>query len=83
MIDAFAQACVHEDETICVFHAQIRRTFREDAHEWVITLMLTVFGIASVPHGVLLLCGLFFSYLSCQSDPVACKVSSTANGGMK
>ena len=79
IFDSFAQAYVHENEACYVFHTQIGRFYQDRIHEWVVSLMLIVFGLAVLLYGVLLPCGLFFSYRSRPSDPDARK-GSTANG---
>ena len=80
LIDAFSQAYVEENEACFVFHSQIGMFYQDRIEQWVIALMVSVFGIGYVLYCVLLPCGLIFSYLSRpSSDPVARKVN-TANG---
>jgi ectoine hydroxylase-related dioxygenase (phytanoyl-CoA dioxygenase family) len=84
LIDAFIQPYVDEQEACYVFHEQVGRFFQERMQTWIVTFMIGVVVIALVLYGVLLPCGLMFSYLVSPrlSDPpaVARREVNRANG---
>jgi hypothetical protein len=82
LIDAFAQAYVDEDEGVYVFHPAIEGFGQDRIGEWTISLTYNVCMIALALYGVLVPCGLIFSYLfRPSSDPGARRgATSRANG---